>query len=164
MQVRNNLYNIVFILIIAIFFSSILAVTSYTLKDKQRLAEEEDIKKNILKVAGILDYEGKIIKGAVSGSAECSDINCLYKNNIKTIIFDSEGKKVEDKNINPLTFDIAKQIRASGKTIDRNITLARGGWPMTRCLIDFLDIQDVASIGVKFYSGINQRFDKPHIY
>ena len=63
-----------------------------------------------------------------------------------------------------LSFDIAKQISASGKTIDRIITLARGGWPMTRCLIDFLDIQDVASIGVKFYSGINQRFDKPHIY
>ena len=63
-----------------------------------------------------------------------------------------------------LSFDIAKQIRASGKVIDRIVTLARGGWPMTRCLIDFLDIQAVASIGVKFYSGINQRFDKPHIY
>ena len=63
-----------------------------------------------------------------------------------------------------LSFDIAKQIRASGKTIDRIITLARGGWPMTRCLIDFLDIQGVASIGVKFYSGINQRLEKPHIY
>lgn len=63
-----------------------------------------------------------------------------------------------------LTFAIAKQIHAGGQKFDRIITLAKGGWPMTRCLIDFLEIEEVASIGVKFYSGINERFERPIIY
>jgi hypoxanthine phosphoribosyltransferase len=63
-----------------------------------------------------------------------------------------------------LTFLISKQIHAIGMRFDRIITLARGGWPMTRCLVDFLSIEEVASIGVKFYSGLNERFDKPQIY
>lgn len=63
-----------------------------------------------------------------------------------------------------LAFEIATNIHASLKKFDRVVTLAKGGWPMTRCLIDFLDIAEVASIGVKFYSGINERFDRPHIY
>ncbi len=67
-------------------------------------------------------------------------------------------------DLQQLTFDIAKQIRATDKAFDRVITLARGGWPMTRCLVDFLNIEEVASIGVKFYSGINERYDEPRIY
>ena len=67
-------------------------------------------------------------------------------------------------NLNQLAFDISKQILANGQKIDRIITLAKGGWPMTRSLVDFLEIQEVASIGVKFYGGINQRLDKPEIY
>jgi len=63
-----------------------------------------------------------------------------------------------------LTFEIAREIRASGRKFDRVVTLARGGWPMTRCLVDFLEISEVASIGVKFYAGIDERLERPQIY
>jgi hypoxanthine phosphoribosyltransferase len=63
-----------------------------------------------------------------------------------------------------LSFQIAGQIRAEGMHFDRIVTLAKGGWPMTRCLVDFLNVHEVASIGVKFYSGLAERFERPRIY
>ncbi len=35
---------------------------------------------------------------------------------------------------------------------------------MTRCIVDFLGVHEVASIGVKFYAGIHERFERPKIY
>lgn len=66
--------------------------------------------------------------------------------------------------MNELAFKIAQQMLADGKKFDRIVTLAKGGWPMTRSLVDFLSIKEVASIGIKFYSGINQRLSQPEIY
>lgn len=66
--------------------------------------------------------------------------------------------------INDLTFKIARQMLAAGKKFDRIVTLAKGGWPMTRSLVDFLSADKVVSLGIKFYSGINQRFSEPKIY
>ncbi len=67
-------------------------------------------------------------------------------------------------DLNQLSFVIAKQIYEQEQKYDRIITLAKGGWPLTRSLVDFLQIDKVASIGVKFYQGINQRLEKPEIY
>ena len=67
-------------------------------------------------------------------------------------------------DLQDLAFEMATHVQASEKKFDRIVTLAKGGWPMTRCLVDFLDVPEVASIGVKFYSGINERFERPHIY
>ncbi len=61
-------------------------------------------------------------------------------------------------------FEVAKQIQADGIKIDRIVTLAKGGWPMTRSLVDLLGVKEVASIGVKFYCGVNERCEKPIIY
>lgn len=66
--------------------------------------------------------------------------------------------------LNLLAFDVAKKVLASSWTADRVVTLAKGGWAMTRSLVDYLAISDVASMGVKFYSGINKRLEKPEIY
>lgn len=66
--------------------------------------------------------------------------------------------------MNQLAFLIAKDILKTGKKIDRIVTLAKGGWPMTRTLVDFLSVGKVASIGVKFYKGVNDRLDTPEIY
>jgi uncharacterized protein len=69
-----------------------------------------------------------------------------------------------------IAFELSKKILADGygaqpdKKIDRIITLAKGGWPMTRSLVDYLQVQHVASIGVKFYAGINQKLSQPEIY
>ncbi|MGD9129926.1 MAG: phosphoribosyltransferase family protein [Candidatus Woesebacteria bacterium] len=67
-------------------------------------------------------------------------------------------------DLNQLTFLISKEIIRSGMHFDRILTLAKGGWPMTRSLVDFLAIKNIASIGVKFYSGINTRLKEPKIY
>ena len=64
-----------------------------------------------------------------------------------------------------LAFDISRRILENSEhQFDRIITLAKGGWPMTRSLVDFLQVDEVASIGVKFYKGIHGRYDSPQIY
>ncbi len=66
--------------------------------------------------------------------------------------------------INLLTYEVSCQVRAQTQRFDRIVTLAKGGWPMTRSLIDFTQIPEIASIGIKFYAGINQKLDKPLVY
>lgn len=63
-----------------------------------------------------------------------------------------------------LSFQVAQELRAKHRPVDRIITLAKGGWPMTRSLVDFLRVSAVASIGVKFYAGINERLKVPQVY
>ncbi|MCX6816859.1 MAG: phosphoribosyltransferase [Candidatus Beckwithbacteria bacterium] len=67
-------------------------------------------------------------------------------------------------DMNDLAFQISQKMIQAGKKFDRIVTLAKGGWPMTRSLVDFLEVGQVASLGIKFYSGVNQRFVKPKIY
>lgn len=66
--------------------------------------------------------------------------------------------------MNELAFKMCQQIEAEQTQFDRIVTLAKGGWPMTRSLVDFLKVSEVASIGVKFYKGENSRFEHPQIY
>jgi hypoxanthine phosphoribosyltransferase len=67
-------------------------------------------------------------------------------------------------DLSGLCFDLCRKVIESGKKFDRIVTLAKGGWPLTRTLVDFLGVKEVASIGVKFYGGINTRLEKPLIY
>lgn len=67
-------------------------------------------------------------------------------------------------DLNQLAFEISKMMLGDELKFDRIVTLAKGGWPMTRSLVDFLKVKEVASIGVKFYSGINTILEKPQIY
>lgn len=67
--------------------------------------------------------------------------------------------------LNQLAFIISKKIIKDKKQFDRIVTLAKGGWPMTRSMVDFLEVDKVASIGVKFYGrGIYKKLDRPRIY
>lgn len=68
------------------------------------------------------------------------------------------------EQLNKITFRLAEQIVAEASQFDRIVTLAKGGWPMTRALVDFLQIPEVASVGIKFYQGINQRLNRPEVY
>lgn len=64
-----------------------------------------------------------------------------------------------------ITFLLAQKIKKAGVKADRIITLAKGGWPMTRSLVDFTGVNEVASVGVKFYKKeIGERFEKPVVY
>lgn len=66
--------------------------------------------------------------------------------------------------MNQLAFELTKKINQEGIQFDRVVTLAKGGWPLASTLVDLLQVDEVASIGVKFYSGLDQRFDRPQIY
>jgi len=72
-------------------------------------------------------------------------------------------------DMNNIAFEMCKKIindqkNSDNSNFDRIITLAKGGWPMTRSLVDFLQVPKVASVGVKFYSGINERLPEPSVY
>lgn len=66
--------------------------------------------------------------------------------------------------MNQLAFIISKKMIQAKAKFDRIVTLAKGGWPMTRSMVDFLSVDKVASIGVKFYSGVYQKLAQPQIY
>ncbi len=68
------------------------------------------------------------------------------------------------QKLQDLTFKMAKEVRDSELQFDRVVTLAKGGWPMSRTLADFLEISEVQSMGLKFYKGIDSRMAKPVIY
>ncbi len=68
------------------------------------------------------------------------------------------------EELNQLAFAVAQKILTDGAQFDRIVTLAKGGWPMTRSLVDYLNVREVASIGIKFYAGINKRMSRPEIY
>ena len=68
------------------------------------------------------------------------------------------------QELSELTYQLSQQILAGGHQIDRVVTLARGGWTMARALVDWLQVSDVASIGVKFHKGVGERYAQPEVY
>jgi hypoxanthine phosphoribosyltransferase len=67
-------------------------------------------------------------------------------------------------DMDSLAFSISKNILEDELKFDRVVTLAKGGWPMARPIIDYVQAKKVASIGIKLYKGINEREEKPEIY
>lgn len=63
-----------------------------------------------------------------------------------------------------LAFSISKKIIEDGLEFDRIVTMAKGGWPMARTLVDYVQAKEVASIGLKLYNGINERELEPEVY
>jgi len=55
-----------------------------------------------------------------------------------------------------LSFDLARQIIQSGRSFDRLIALARGGWTWARDLAGALKIPDLSSFRIKSYTGVDE--------
>ncbi len=68
------------------------------------------------------------------------------------------------EQLHELAFTVSSKLRESNHKFDRIVTLAKGGWPMSRSVVDFLQVPEVASVGIKFYKGINARFSEPQVY
>lgn len=60
-------------------------------------------------------------------------------------------------------FEIAKKILESQKQYDRVVALAKGGWTWARTLVDYLQIDAIASIQIKFYTGVGKTSEMPVI-
>jgi hypothetical protein len=66
--------------------------------------------------------------------------------------------------LDDLTLQVAKQVTNFRIHFDLIVALAKGAWPMSRSFVDYTGVKELASLGVKFYSGINKRLDQPEIY
>lgn len=89
------------------------------------------------------------------------------KVSLKTTIFFDESSAFSSitwEQLHSLTFLVARQILEADLKVDRIVTLAKGGWTMTCALVDFLGVYQTASVGMRFYTGINERLEKPEIY
>ncbi len=85
---HNNTYTFIFITIVTIICAGLLSSAAFFLKDKQRINEEVDMKKNILKAVGL-------VKNKKLSKKEVLDI---YKNSIKSFAVDHNGEKLEIKD------------------------------------------------------------------
>jgi len=54
------------------------------------------------------------------------------------------------------TFELAKKVINSGQSFDRVIAFAKGGLTWVRTLVDYLDIDNVSSVRIKSYRGVNE--------
>jgi uncharacterized protein len=68
------------------------------------------------------------------------------------------------QDLDHLSFELAQQVIESGEKFDLVVALAKGAWPMSRTLLDYLAMPDLVSLGIRFYSGINQRLSEPEVY
>jgi uncharacterized protein len=60
-------------------------------------------------------------------------------------------------------FEIAKRIIESGQKFDRVIALAKGGLTFSRSLVDYLDVKDISTFQIEFYTGIGTTAKTPVI-
>ena len=82
---RSDTYTIIFTMIVTVILGLGLSVTADSLRDRQKLNEELDIKKNILSVLGF------------DKNKEWSneEVQSLYDKNIREIIINSFGEKLD---------------------------------------------------------------------
>ncbi len=79
-----------------------------------------------------------------------------------------EERKIEYKTVTWRMIEeycllIAEQIARERVEIDVIIGIMRGGWIPAKLLLDYLGVNDLASIEIKFYRGINVREKEPII-
>ncbi len=66
--------------------------------------------------------------------------------------------------LDSLTLDIARQVKNSSFHFDLVVALAKGAWPMSRSFVGYSGVKELASLGVKFYRGVDSRLSQPEIY
>ncbi len=66
--------------------------------------------------------------------------------------------------LDDLTLQVAQQVINFAIHFDLIVALAKGAWPMSRSFVDYTGVKELASLGIKFYSGINKRLAQPEVY
>ena len=94
---RNNSYTLIFTSCVTIVLGIIIAITADNLRERQKINEELDIKKNILYALGY--------KQNIDNPWTNKIVESLYNNSINEVYIDRKGtvyKKQEDIEKNPL--------------------------------------------------------------
>jgi hypoxanthine phosphoribosyltransferase len=79
------------------------------------------------------------------------------------VIHDQEYEYLSWEQLGTEMFELSKKIIESGKKFDRVVALAKGGLTLSRSLVDFLDIPDISTIQIEFYTGIGSTQKTPVI-
>jgi hypoxanthine phosphoribosyltransferase len=62
-----------------------------------------------------------------------------------------------------VNFELIKAVRDSGQKYDRVIALSKGGLTWARAFVDGLQMDELSSLRIKLYKGINQKSSEPEI-
>ena len=85
---RSDAYTIIFTMIVAVILGLGLSMTADSLRERQKLNVQLDIKKNILSVLGFEQ----------NANWTDEDVQTMYDNNISEIVISSAGEVIEDNN------------------------------------------------------------------
>ena len=151
---RSDTYTIMFTMIVAVILGLGLSTTADSLRERQNLNVELDIKKNILSVLGF-DHNSNMTN---------EDIQSLYENNISEIIINSTGEILDNNISEQATYKIY-QSRVGGKITGYAIPIAgKGLWGT---MYGYFAIEPDASTakGITFYKhketpGLGAEVDK----
>jgi hypoxanthine phosphoribosyltransferase len=62
-----------------------------------------------------------------------------------------------------VNFKLIKAVRDAGKKYDRVVALSKGGLTWARAFVDGLSMDELSSLRIKLYKGINQKSASPEI-
>ncbi len=62
-----------------------------------------------------------------------------------------------------VNFELIKVVKESGQKYDRVIALSKGGLTWARAFVDGLQMDELSSLRIKLYKGINQKANEPEI-
>lgn len=62
-----------------------------------------------------------------------------------------------------INFNLIKQVCNSGRKYDMVVALAKGGWTWARAFVDGIGMDELASLRIKLYKGINSKAEKPEV-
>lgn len=95
---QSNAYTFGFITVIAVMTALILSIASQSLKERQVLNMEADMKRNIIAAVGLLPPGMSDCKGPLS-EKQCCDITACYKDHIESFVINSRGEVVKGNHI-----------------------------------------------------------------
>lgn len=152
---RSDTYTIIFTMIVTVILGLGLSITADSLRDKQVLNVELDIKKNILSVLGFKK----------DGKWSDEEVQLLYDKNINEIIINSAGQQVEELSNSSDSRYTIYESRKSNKITGYAIPIAgKGLWGT---MYGYFAIEPDASTvkGITFYKhketpGLGGEVDK----
>lgn len=107
----GNAYTLFFIVIIAAVCSLVLATASQSLKKRQLLAQEADMKRNILSAVGIRHCPLNAAEARkVMSEKDCTDVQCCYREFIRSFTINHRGETVVKSDVPPERIDLEREL------------------------------------------------------
>jgi Na+-transporting NADH:ubiquinone oxidoreductase subunit C len=96
---QSNAYTFGFITVIAVAAALILSVASQSLRDRQMLNMEADMKRNIVAAVGLMPQGMEDCRRGPLSEKLCCDITACYRDHIVSLVINSRGEIVKGEQI-----------------------------------------------------------------